>query len=404
MEEFGQMLRRLRRERGLSLRRFAEIAGIDFGYVGQIERGERRCSPDWAEICDQTLSANGALVAAYQVDTRAAGDDMQRRTVLMALALGASTPAVAVEAIRQWLDTGAGTGPDEWQLIANDYARDFYVTAPATLVGQLGMDLAVLQPLIGAEPGNRDLLRSAGQLAVIMAMALTSTGQVGLARRWWRTARRQADQSGDLDTRIWVRDWEVVNGTYERRPVRQILDLADETITMADGRACCGTAGVLSGRAQALAAVGRVEEATVAIRAVEEITDRLPGPVINDAESMLGWPEVRLRYTESYVYTFTGQVTKAMTAQDRALELYPADLARERAQLQMHRANCLVRSGQIPDGLRYATEVLDELPADRHNALLYEVARQVVAVVPERERRRAEVAELRDRLAAQPAR
>nr|WP_307937093.1 hypothetical protein [Salinispora arenicola] len=46
---------------------------------------------------------------------------------------------------------------------------------------------------------------------------------------------------------------------------------------------------------------------------------------------MFGWPEVRLRHTESYVYTHLGHTQRALAAQDRALELYPADLGRERA-------------------------------------------------------------------------
>ncbi|MFY1690903.1 helix-turn-helix domain-containing protein [Plantactinospora sp. WMMB782] len=399
------MLRRLRQERGMSLRRFAEIAGIDFGYVGQIERGERRCSPEWAEICDQTVGAGGALVEAHRTENMAGtGVDVRRRTVLMGLALGASSPAVAVEALRHGLDSGIGAGPDEWHEIATDYAREFYTTPPALLVEQLGLDLTMLQHMLSAEPANRDLLRAAGQLAVVMAMALASTGQVAMARRWWRTARRQSDQSGDLDTRLWARDWETVNGTYERRPIPQILALADEAVTLASGRPCRGTAGVLSGRAQALAVAGRAEEAATALQALSDVTDRLPAAVVADADSMFGWPEVRLRYTESYMHTHVGDTTAAMAAQDRALELYPVDLARERAQLQMHRASCLIQSGHVADGLRYAADVLDDLPVDQHNALLYQVARQVVATVPETERRRVEAEDLRDRLVALPGR
>ncbi|MEO3923026.1 helix-turn-helix transcriptional regulator [Micromonosporaceae bacterium B7E4] len=399
------MLRRLRQDRGMSLRRFAEVAGIDFGYVGQIERGERRCSPEWAEICDQTVGAGGALVEAHRTENVAGtGAEVRRRTVLMGLALGASSPAVAVEALRHGLDSSIGAGPDEWHMIATDYAREFYTTPPALLVEQLGLDLTVLQHMLSAEPANRDLLRAAGQLAVIMAMALASTGQVTMARRWWRTARRQADQSGDLDTRLWARDWETVNGTYERRPIPQVLALADEAVTLANGRPCRGTAGVLSGRAQALAVAGRAEEATAALQMLNDITDRLPAAVVADADSMFGWPEVRLRYTESYVYTHIGNTAAAMTAQDRALDLYPVDLARERAQLQMHRASCLIQSGHVTDGLRYAADVLDELPVDQHNALLYQVAQQVIATVPHAERRRVEAVDLRDRLVALPAR
>ncbi|MBF9131381.1 hypothetical protein I0C86_20795, partial [Plantactinospora sp. S1510] len=163
-------------------------------------------------------------------------------------------------------------------------------------------------------------------------------------------------------------------------------------------------AGVLAGRAQALAAAGRAEDATAALQVLSDVTDQLPASVVADVDSMFGWPEVRLRYVESYVYTHNGDAAAAMAAQDRALDLYPVELGRERAQLQMHRASCLIRSGHVADGLRYAADVLDDLPIDQHNAMLYEVGRQVVATVPGSERRRVEAEDLRERLVALPAR
>jgi hypothetical protein len=132
----------------------------------------------------------------------------------------------------------------------------------------------------------------------------------------------------------------------------------------------------------------------------------MPAGVAADTESMLGWPEVRLRHTESYVYTHIGDTARAMAAQDRALELYGADpaLARERAQMRMHRASCLIQDGHIPDGLRYAADTLDDLPADHHNALLYQVAHQVLTVLPAAEKGRVEAADLAERIRALPAR
>jgi tetratricopeptide (TPR) repeat protein len=294
------------------------------------------------------------------------------------------------------------TDQQDWHDIAADYARDFYTASPPNLLDQLRIDFAVLQDVMAVAPA-RDLSRAAGQLSAVMAMTLASLGQPLVARRWWRTARKQADASGDLETRAWVRDWEVVNGTYENRPLRQILERADETAALVGDHVCRGAAGVQSGRAQALALAGRRAEALRALRQVAELTERMPAETAEDAESMFGWPEVRLHHTASYVYTHTGDTRRAMDAQDQALKLYPPDLERERAQLRMHRATCMIYDGHVGDGLRYAADVLDELPADRHNALLYEVAKHVVAVVPHRERSRTEATEFGERICALPA-
>lgn len=352
-----------------------------------------------------SLSIGGAPLAAHHIGSSNEEDVLHRRTVLRTLttlAAATASPVVALEALRHGLEQLADADPDEWDAIAADYAVTFYSIPAIELVGQLGADLVVLEHMLAAKP-HADLHRVAAQLSVVTAMALASAQQVPLARRWWRTARRYADQSGDLDTRIWVRDWEVVNGTYERRPIRHILNLADETIALADGHVCRGTAGVWSGRAQALALAGCAEDAIDALRATADITECMPAAVVADAESMLGWPEVRLRHTESYVYTHLGMTSQAMTAQDRALELYPMELARERAQLQMHQASCHIQRGDIADGLRHAASVLDELPAYQHNALLYEVGQRVMQVVPNTEHRRVEYGELHERLLALPA-
>ncbi|WP_368660302.1 hypothetical protein [Verrucosispora sp. NA02020] len=320
-----------------------------------------------------------------------------------ALAVAPVAPLVGLEALRHSLDAAGRVQVDEWQRIVADYGRDFYVMPAVDLAEQLRADLMVLSHQIAASPADRELMRAAAHLSAIMAMGLSAAGQHGMARRWWRTARAHADESRDADCRVWVRDWETVNGTYERRPISEILSRADEAITIAGRRVSVGHVGVLSGRAQALAVAGRAVEARAALVATASMTDRMPAEVVADADSMFGWPEVRLRHTESFVYTHIGDVDQAMVAQDRALALYPAELGRERAQMQMHRASCLIQDGHVGDGLRYAADVLDGLPAHDHTALLYQVAQSVVAVVPERERRRVEVADLRDRLVALPA-
>lgn len=401
MEAFGPTLRRLRMQRGLSLRGLSAQVNYDYGYLGQVERGVRQPTAKLASACDRALNADGALVRAYE--NQAVEHDMQRRTVLRtlaALAAGSAAPLVALEAVRHGIGHAVDADHDEWQQIALDYGHAFYTTPPIQLMQQLTADLTVLQEVIAAErASNRaSLYRAAGQLSVLVALTLVGLGQPNLAGRWWYTARSAADRSGDVDAQVMVRGWEVVNGCYDGRPLGQVIALSEEAVALAGRTATAAVAGMLGGRAQVLALAGRHSEAVATLRQVADVTDRLPAHAVSDAESLWCWPEHRLRHTESYVYAHCDNVAAADAAQERALQLYPDTQARLRTQVGLHRAACLVRSGDVGDGLRLAVQLLDELPADQHNALVYEIARQVADALPSTERDRTEARDLYERL------
>jgi transcriptional regulator with XRE-family HTH domain len=61
--DFAQELHRLRTERGWSLAQLAERVPCNRAYLGQLEHGERRPSPQLAQRVDAALGAGGALVA-----------------------------------------------------------------------------------------------------------------------------------------------------------------------------------------------------------------------------------------------------------------------------------------------------------------------------------------------------
>ncbi|GAA4466364.1 hypothetical protein GCM10023170_077140 [Phytohabitans houttuyneae] len=378
---------------------------MDYSNIGRVERGHGGLSEESVGYLDEALGAGGKLLARFRASAgknmRVREEDaMRRRTVLGAmtgLAFGTATPAVALEALRHGLGQAIDADAGDWAAIADDFAHDFYTTSQAELIDQLSTDLTVLQHLVAVRP-SVDLYRVAAQLSVLMAMSLVATAQVGLARRWWRTARRYADDSRHTDTRILARSWAVTSGGYERRPLPQILSLADEAVSMVGSRATAAVAGLYAGRAQALAIAGRHAEATAAVRLVEEATEGMPAEDADDVESLFGWPEHRLRHTQSYVHTLTGELAEAAKAQERALTLYPTSQARLRTQVGLHQAACLIKGGDIPGGLRHAADMLDQLPADQHNAVLQEVAHRVMAAVPAVERGRPEAEDFRARL------
>jgi hypothetical protein len=388
----------------VSLRALSAQVSYDHGYLGQIERGKRHPSPAVAAAVDKALHADGTLMAVYEEAT--VEGEMQRRAVLRglsALAVGSPT-MIALEALRHGIGVSIDAGHDGWEQVAADYGRAFYTTPHDQLLAQLAGDLTVLQQMIAGQTGprKRALTRAAGQLSVIVAMALAASGQTHVAARWWTSAQHAADEAADVDTQILVRSWMVVSGGYERRPVHDLIVLADETVAMVGGRATSAVAGLHAGRAQALARAGRHTEAAAAVLDVERVTARIPTDVARDDESLFGWPEHRLRHTQSFVHTHTGELALATEAQDRALAIYPACQARLRTQVALHRAACLIRDGHVADGLRYAADLLDDLPAQHHNTVLHEVARQVLATVPPLERLRPEAGDLRLRLEAGP--
>jgi transcriptional regulator with XRE-family HTH domain len=418
---FGDRFKQLRKQSGLSFRRLAGQVHYSRSYLWNLETGGTRPTIEVASALDTALDAHGQLLAIANASTAYApsevasevyppisgeeGHDVRRRHFIRTLTgLALSTPPlVGLEILRQGLGHAIGNDRDQWNRITADYAQSYYTTPPDVLCERLGVDIGILQQLLASCPNDRDLARAAANQSMVLAITLTSVGQTWMARRWWRTARDAADKSGDLGVRVMTRSQEAVKGLYDGSPLSSVLTLADETMTLAGRRVCPGVAGVIAGRAQALAISGRREEAADAVRAVEAITAKMPATDLAD-ESMFGWPEHRLRHTESFVYTEIGDTKRAMVAQDIALRLYPDSHAGNRAMVQMHRASCLIQSRHVGDGVRYATDVLDALPVERHDQLLYEVARRVVAVVPHEENRRPECDDLRDRLVVLPGR
>lgn len=74
MSLFGEMLRRRRTERGLTLSRFAELIHYNKGYLSRIESGLKAPSEPLARQCDRALEARGELIAAAHLDIAALRD------------------------------------------------------------------------------------------------------------------------------------------------------------------------------------------------------------------------------------------------------------------------------------------------------------------------------------------
>jgi hypothetical protein len=401
---FRSKLTALLRQQRMTGPRLATAISYSRGYVWEVTSGRKPALAQFAAACDKVLNAGGGLVAALAAPDPEAGGQWARRQRLSEAGLLAAASLVGTEAVRHGLGAAlrGGIDLDEWDQIADEYAHEYCCTPPERLLPDLSADLAWLSGQLSvAGAATRGVYRVAGQLSAIMAVALASAGAPRRARGWWRTACEASDRSGDVRTQAFVRGWEVVDGLYEARPVPEILGRAQGSVALLDGVVCAGAAELYAGLAQTLAVVGRRGDALRALARVADLTGRMPPAVTDDDESLLGWPEVRLRHTESYVYTWLGDVPAASAAQEQALRLYrPESPARQPTQVKLHRAAGMLRAGDVAGGLAYASAVLDDLPAEQHNDHVYALGRAVLAFVPRREWGRPDAAELRERLTA----
>jgi hypothetical protein len=73
---------------------------------------------------------------------------------------------------------------------------------------------------------------------------------------------------------------------------------------------------------------------------------------------------------------------------------------RARAQVELHRAACLVGDGDVSDGIAHAETILRDLPAEYQTRSVQVVTERILRMVPEANQRGSHIDTYRDRLIA----
>jgi len=289
---------------------------------------------------------------------------------------------------------------DEWERTAHAYGYEVGSVAPDRLLPSLLADFSEAADLLSAPPPaavKPRLTSVAGRLSALTAMTFVNLGQPQTARRWWRTARRIANQAADGKLAAFVRGRQAVLALYGGYTPTQVLALADEAVAV--GVPCTGVTSGLAARTQALAIMGNAEAARETMETLAAMFDRLPDATKHERTSVSGWSEQKLRHVQSYVHTRLGETKKAAKAQQQALALYPATNYQGPTQVHLHRAACLIMDGHVTEGVHYATEVLAALPTEyRNDGLVQGSAHSALVAVPHSDRSLAPVAEYRELL------
>jgi transcriptional regulator with XRE-family HTH domain len=264
MTAFGQMLRQLREEQGLSLTAFALSIHYNKGYLSRIERGLQPPSEELARLCDSALNARGDLVAAAHLDIAALRD---------------SRPWQTTELLRriQANDTAAFT-LDALETTVTQLCCEYPYRDAAELIGEARDWLQHIAQVLRKPTGlrqHRELLTSAGWLALLVGCLEYDLGLRASAQ----ATRAAAKQIGEEAQHGEILAWTYEMASWFALTQRRYQDTVNEA--QAGQQVSRSHAVTVQLVAQQAKALGRLHDARGVRTALERgrhLLDAFPAP------------------------------------------------------------------------------------------------------------------------------
>ena len=358
MTEIGTQLRVAREAAGLSLAQLARRTSYGKSYLGNIETGRRRATPD--------------VILAYE---RALGDDMQRRGLLTGLVASLVAPAAAGALIRRGFQAALDgrAAADTWQERAERYGHDYMVTGAAELQSRLAGDLVVIQQHLGSPA----LWAAAARMLTVYGKTTPGAHE---AARWYRLATVAADRSGDTATRVWVRGRSALALAYEGAGLSTATAMAEQALALSE-RPSLGSLNAHMALAHAAVHHGDNAGAIAHMEDGWRVFDRAGS---DEQVSDFAVPEWRMETFTSMLLSRMGH-TKAVDAQDAADRARPDTLPRFATHIDLHRGLMMVKAGDVAGGIAYARGALATLPPERHSLSLRLMMEEIERVGGQRE-------------------
>jgi transcriptional regulator with XRE-family HTH domain len=349
-DAFGDALRDLRQRAGLSLAGLAKRVPYSKEMIAKVETGERRPTPEMAQVCDRALGTAPLLAILCEHG----GDDVDRRRALVTSLGLVATGAVAgfeglAEVIRHGLNRAAGA--DDWDALVAAYARGL-VTAPTAAYGpRLLADLNLLLQLVRDGQAGADQMRAAAGLGNFFGLWCGNRGQLDDAHRWYRTAGHLADRSGDTALAGYIRGRTAARGTYEGATIAD-TEAAVARVLAEAAQASIAGLEAYSAEAHIGALTGDYARAKAAARSMAAIAEALPDDA--DPWSMAA-PMQRAMFVDAYIEGRTGTLETAAPSMQAAL---PALTGWPTWQAEVHQywARALVAAGDVGAGIRYGLD------------------------------------------------
>ncbi|MFF3431429.1 hypothetical protein [Streptomyces sp. NPDC002602] len=299
---------------------------------------------------------------------------MKRRDVLRgALAAGLAGPGLAaLTNTRHDIDAALAADHSDlgfWESTAERYGYGYHGQAPADVLADILDDFAELRPLLSLPQtvkGRSVLCHVTGQMAGMAAIVLHDLGQHREAHRWFGTAGRAAEQSGDTLLHAWVLGREAMVPLNYGAP-QAAAQLAEKARFLAGDQpsATAALAAAVASRAYAIG--GHREKALRAVADVEELAERLRPQ--QQADTWFGYPMQKHHVHMSQALTLLRETHRAYETQQRALDLSRAPSLMTRALIAIDTASCRAHDGDRAEAARIAAQAYGALPASYRGGL-----------------------------------
>jgi transcriptional regulator with XRE-family HTH domain len=396
-ETFGEALRRLRQERGLSLRALAKLAPLDYGYLSKIENGHRHGTLPVARAVDKALEANGELVAiaraeyAQRVVHTAPFDPMRRRSLMK---WGLTAPALAALVgssadLRRIGRVGVADADELQDSAVRLYGLD-YQHGGASLwqsaVACVAEAYAMLEHGTYGDSVGQRLIRATGRIQMCAGWLAFDAGCHDVARSCYTEALALARQANDAE----VETHALANLAFQSnllgrpREAARFAEGAERSATAPHGRPRLGAIPQLR-RAVALALSDDARGSDRAIARARTILERDADKPAEEWCAFLGPPE--LDGVEGTCRMELGRSAHAEKLLERAVTSYSNRYLRNRALYRVRLARTRLDLNEIDGAAESANAAIDDLTG--------QVASWRVS---------SELAQVADRLAASPNR
>ncbi|MFD9270789.1 helix-turn-helix domain-containing protein [Streptomyces goshikiensis] len=372
---------------GISFNRLSEATGIRAERVSQLAKGDGTVTslPVLERIADGLRIPGRDLGLAERpwearrtptpVQDREDGDDpMKRRDILRgALAAGLAGPGLAaLTNTRHDIDAALAADHSDlgfWESTAERYGYGYHGQAPANVLADILEDFAELRPLLSLPQtvkGRASLCYVTGQMAGMAAIVLHDLGQHREAHRWFGTAGRAAEQSGDTLLHAWVLGREAMVPLNYGAP-QAAAQLADKARFLAGDQpsAAAALASAVASRAYAIG--GQREKALRAVADVETLAERLSPQ--QHADTWFGYPMQKHHVHMSQALTLLGETDRAYETQKQALNLSRAPSLMTRALIAIDTASCRAHDGEHDEAARIAAQAYGALPESYRDGL-----------------------------------